>query len=194
MWCVMYTLWWVTRGQCVTRAESLSAANGHCSDCGACPHIASSDFANAKLLSIIPLLHTRSGGPVPLWYLIKSKVTATTALIGAASHSRDVCFWLFTPLTPKNDLFNTRRSWRVTNMLWSSVFASIMSGYCQPDNTSHHRVTPRHLNIGPEVKIFRARATGGVWSVITLIRADTPVMPSDAHWCSLPRCPGLIPS
>ena len=40
----------------VTRAESLSAANGHCSDCGACPHIASSDFANAKLLSIILLL------------------------------------------------------------------------------------------------------------------------------------------
>ena len=52
-------------GHGVTRAESLSAANGHRSDCGACPHIVSSDFANAKLLSIIPLLHTGSGGPRP---------------------------------------------------------------------------------------------------------------------------------
>lgn len=62
MWCVMYTLWWVTRGASWPVLSSLSAANGHCSDSGACPHIAGSDFANAKLLSIILLLLRTGSG------------------------------------------------------------------------------------------------------------------------------------
>ena len=57
-------------------------------------HIASPDFANAKLLSII------------LLFALGQAVSVVFDKIMAASHSRDVCFWLFIP-GKKTELFST---------------------------------------------------------------------------------------
>ena len=53
-----------------------------------------------------------------------------------------------------------------------------MSGYCQADNTPHLRFTPHHLQIRPEVKIFRARPSHSqVWSEMFVACAMSVMLP-----------------
>ena len=58
-------------------------------------------------------------------------------------------------------------SWLVTNMLWSLFLPPL----CQVDNSLYHRFTPHHLQIGPEVKIFRARPSHD--QTLSLVRAES---------------------
>ena len=54
-------------------------------------------------------------------------------------------------------------------MLWSLFLPPL----CQVDNSLYHRFTPHHLQIGPEVKIFRARPSHN--QTLSLIRAESTV-------------------